>query len=454
MDNSGIYVGLDIGTTSIKVIVAEYVQGQMNVIGVGSERSDGMNRGVIVDIDKAAYAIKRAVESAERKANIKIHDVVAGVPANLLKIENCRGMIAISDSSREINNQDVISVANAASVHNLPPEQEVIDVLPDEFIVDGFDGIKDPRGMVGVRLEMNGTLLTGPKTIVHNLKRAIRQAGLNLVDVIVNPLALGKTVLNDGEQDFGTVILDLGAGQTTASVIHDHQLKYTYVEQEGGQFVTKDISVVLNTSLEDAEKLKVQYGYGWTADASSETFPVNIVGQNEPAAVSEEYLSEIIEARLEQIFTNIKKQLEAVGALDMPGGMVVTGGGAALPGVTDLIQDVFGMNVKIFVPDQMGLRHPGFSQSLALLNYEVSLSEVSILAKSAMVESSRVVPEQDDNYASSEDQSTNQTNYQQAQPERPIKETKRPKQPKQQTAQTSTQDRLASVRKWFSDFFD
>ena len=200
MDNSGIYVGLDIGTTSIKVIVAEYVQGQMNVIGVGSERSDGMNRGVIVDIDKAAYAIKRAVESAERKANIKIHDVVAGVPANLLKIENCRGMIAISDSSREINNQDVISVANAASVHNLPPEQEVIDVLPDEFIVDGFDGIKDPRGMVGVRLEMNGTLLTGPKTIVHNLKRAIRQAGLNLVDVIVNPLALGKTVLNDGEQ--------------------------------------------------------------------------------------------------------------------------------------------------------------------------------------------------------------------------------------------------------------
>ena len=130
-------------------------------------------------------------------------------------------MIAISDSSREINNQDVIEVSNAASVHNLPPEQEVVDVLPDEFIVDGFDGIKDPRGMVGVRLEMNGGLITGPKTIIHNLKSAVRQAGLNLVDVVVNPLALGKTILNDGEQDFGTITLDLGAGQSTVAVIHD-----------------------------------------------------------------------------------------------------------------------------------------------------------------------------------------------------------------------------------------
>ncbi|AEV95081.1 cell division protein FtsA [Pediococcus claussenii] len=463
MGNSGIYVGLDIGTTSIKVIVAEYVKGQMNVIGVGSERSDGMNRGVIVDIDKAAFAIRKAVESAERKANIQIQEVVAGIPANLLKIESCRGMIAISDSSREINNQDVINVSNAASLHNLPPEQEVVDVLPDEFIVDGFDGIKDPRGMVGVRLEMTGSLLTGPKTIIHNLKRAINQAGLDVIDVVVNPLALGKTILNDGEQDFGTIVMDLGAGQTTAAVIHDHYLKYTCVEQEGGQYITKDISVVLNTSLENAEKIKREYGYAMSSEASQDSFPVNVVGQNDPVAVSEEYLSEIIEARLEQTLDNVKERLASVGALEMPGGIVITGGGAALPGIVELVADVFGLNTKIYSPDQMGLRHPAFAQALSLLEYETNLSEVDILVKSAMVSTARVVPEQESNYSDeqhegssnavgttgrisqlfSRDRSSNDEKGTTAKPQE-TSETPKPK----------NSDRVDGFRKWFNDFFD
>lgn len=453
MDNSGIYVGLDIGTTSIKVIVAEYVKGQMNVIGVGREPSDGVNRGVIVDIDKASIAIKRAVESAERKANIQIHDVVAGIPANLLRIEPVRGMIAISDSSREIGNQDVVEVSNAASVHNLPPEQEVVDVLPDEFIVDGFDGIKDPRGMVGVRLEMNGGLITGPKTIIHNLKSAIRQAGLGLVDVVVSPLALGRTILNDGEQDFGTITLDLGAGQSTAAVIHDHHLKYTFVEQEGGQFVTKDISVVLNTSLDNAEQIKQQYGYAVADLASSDAFPVNVVGQNEPVAVTEKYLSEIIEARMEQILTNIKKQLEKVGALDMPGGVVITGGGAALPGIETLVERIFETNAKLYVPDQMGLRHPAFAQALAILNYEGRMSDVEILAKTAMVSSERTVSEtpQDDVV----DEKPKFKQRTKSSERRPESQQERPKPTtNNSSSSTANSNRFDGIKKWFSDFFD
>ena len=425
----------------------------MNVNGVGREPSDGVNRGVIVDIDKAAFAIKRAVESAERKANIQIHDVVAGIPANLLRIEPVRGMVAISDSSREIGNQDVIDVSNAASVHNLPPEQEVVDVLPDEFIVDGFDGIKDPRGMVGVRLEMNGGLITGPKTIIHNLKSAIRLAGLNLVDIIVNSLALGKTILNDGEQDFGTITLDLGAGQSTVAVIHDHHLKYTFVEQEGGQFVTKDISVVLNTSLENAEQIKQQYGYAVADQAGSDSFPVNVVGQNEPTAVTEEYLSEIIEARMEQILTNIKKQLEKAGALDMPGGIVITGGGAALPGIETLVERIFETNAKLYVPDQMGLRHPAFAQVLAILNYEGRMSDVEILAKNAMVSSERTVAETpQDNVVVDEKPKFKRP---QTTERRSENQQDRPK-PKNNSnpSDKATSNRFDGIKKWFSDFFD
>lgn len=171
MDTSGMYVGLDIGTTSIKVIVAEYLEGQLNVLGVGNERSAGLSRGVIVDIDKASEAIKRAVKTAEEKASIQIHDVIVGISANKLKIEPVSGMVAIGDQAREITDQDVRDVAAAAIIQNLPPEREIINLVPDEFIVDGFDGIKDPRSMVGVRLEMNGMLFTGPKTIVHNTKK-------------------------------------------------------------------------------------------------------------------------------------------------------------------------------------------------------------------------------------------------------------------------------------------
>lgn len=390
MDNSGIYVGLDIGTTSIKVIVAERVKGQMNVIGVGSARSNGLSRGVIVDIDKAAETIRSAVRQAEEKASIEIKKVIAGVPANLVKIERCRGMIAVADESKEINNEDVQNVAAAALVQSLPPEREVLDVIPDEFVVDGFDGIKDPRGMVGVRLEMHGTLFTGPKTIIHNTRKALEKAGLQIEQIVIAPLALSSLVLNDGEQDFGSIIIDMGGGQTTAAVIHDHQLKYTYVDQEGGQYITKDISVVLNTSIENAEKLKRDYGYADAQQASDdELFPVDVVGQSTPEQISEQYLAEIIEARLDQIFDKVKQHLDEIRALELPGGIVLTGGVAALPGITDLAAQRFGTRVRVFTPNQMGLRHPSFDEALAVIKYQAALSEVTLLVKSALTGDTR-----------------------------------------------------------------
>ncbi len=189
MGNSSIYVGIDIGTTSIKVIIAEYLKDQINIIGYGNTRSAGLNRGVIVDIDQVVKAIKEAVKQAEEKANIQISEVSVGVPANMLQIERCKGMIAIGNedgNSKEISDIDVRRVTEAALVQNLPPERDVIDIVTDEFIVDGFDGIKDPRGMVGVRLEMQGVMYTGPKTILHNTRKCIERAGLKVKDMIVD----------------------------------------------------------------------------------------------------------------------------------------------------------------------------------------------------------------------------------------------------------------------------
>jgi len=446
MDNSGMYVGLDIGTTSIKVIVAENVKGQMNVIGVGNERSNGVNRGVIVDIDKAAEAIQRAVRQAEEKASIEIHDVIVGIPANMLKIETCSGMIAIDDQSREITGRDVRNVAAAALIQSLPPEREVVDILADEFVVDGFDGIKDPRGMVGVRLELHGTLFTGPKTIMHNARKAVEQAGLHLRGTVINPLAQGMMVMNDGEQDFGTILIDLGGGQSTAAVIHDHQLKYIDVDQEGGQFITKDISVVLNTSLDSAEKLKRDYGYADSTQASDEDeFPVDVVGQSQPTPISEKYLAEIIEARLDQVFKRLRANLDKVQALELPGGIVLTGGVSALPGITELASDEFDTPVRVYIPDQMGLRHPSFTLALALVNYFGGLSEIDLLIKSALTGSTQLADETDEIRLREAAETASNEAPQQAAPS--ARQTKRPK-PK------AKKNRSEGFKKFFSDFFD
>ena len=379
------YVGLDIGTTSVKVVVAEYIDSQMNIIGVGNAKSEGINRGIIVDIDKTVQAIQRAVRQAEEKAGIQIKGVSVGLPANMLEVENCQGMIAVNGDSKEITDEDVRNVASAALVRSIPPERQIVSILPQDFTVDGFEGIKDPRGMIGVRLEMYGLLFTGPKTIIHNIRKCVENAGLIVNEMVITPLALTESILSDGEKDFGTIVIDMGGGQTTTAVMHDKQLKFTNLDQEGGEFVTKDISIVLNTSFNNAEALKINYGDAYPERTSpDEEFPVDVIGQSEPVKVDERYLSEIISARMEQIFNKAKDALDQIEALELPGGVVLTGGAASLPGVVDLAQEIFGVNVKLYVPNHMGLRNPVFTNVISIVDYSANLSEVYQLAKIAV----------------------------------------------------------------------
>ena len=384
MTRNGFFTGLDIGTSSIKVLVAELVNGEVNVIGVSNAKSKGVKDGIIVDIEAAATAIKSAISQAEEKAGISIKSVNVGLPANLLQVEPTQGMIPVTSDTKEITDQDVENVVKSALTKSMTPDREVITFIPEEFVVDGFQGIRDPRGMMGVRLEMRGILYTGPRTILHNLRKTVERVGVQVDNVIISPLAMVNTVLNEGEREFGATVIDMGGGQTTVATIRNQELQYTNVNQEGGDYVTKDISKVLRTSKKIAEGLKLNYGEAYPPLASKETFQVEVIGEVEPVEVTEEYLDEIISARLKHIFEQIKQDLERRHLLDLPGGIVLIGGNALLPGVVELAQEVFGVRVKLFVPNQVGIRNPAFAHVISLSEFAGSLTEVNILAQRAI----------------------------------------------------------------------
>ena len=384
MARDGFFTGLDIGTNSIKVLVAELRNGELNVIGVSNAKSKGVKDGVIVDIEAAATAIKSAISQAEEKAGISIKSVNVGLPGNLLQVEPTQGMIPVTSDTKEITDQDVENVVKSALTKSMTPDREVITFIPEEFIVDGFQGIRDPRGMMGVRLEMRGLLYTGPRTILHNLRKTVERSGVQVENIIISPLALVRSVLNEGEREFGATVIDMGAGQTTVATIRNQELQFTNILQEGGDYVTKDISKVLKTSQKLAEGLKLNYGEAYPSLASNETFQVEVIGEVEPVEVTEIYLAEIISARIKHIFEQIKQELERRHLLDLPGGIVLIGGNAILPGIVELAQEVFGVGVKLYVPNQVGIRNPAFAHVISLSEFAGQLTEVNLLAQRAV----------------------------------------------------------------------
>ncbi|EFR43952.1 cell division protein FtsA [Streptococcus pseudoporcinus] len=385
MARNGFFTGLDIGTSSIKVLVAEFISGEMNVIGVSNVPSTGVKDGIIIDIEAAAVAIKTAVEQAEEKAGMAIDKINVGLPANLLQIEPTQGMIPVPSESKEIKDEDVDSVVKSALTKSITPEREVISLVPEEFIVDGFQGIRDPRGMMGIRLEMRGLIYTGPSTILHNLRKTVERAGIKVENIIITPLAMARSVLNEGEREFGATVIDMGGGQTTVASMRAQELQYTNIYSEGGDYITKDISKVLKTSMSIAEALKFNFGQANVNEASlTETVNVDVVGSDEPVEVTERYLSEIISARIRHILDRVKQDLDRGRLLELPGGIVLIGGGAIVPGVVDIAQEIFGTNVKLYVPNQVGIRNPMFANVISLVEYVGKMSEVDVLAQGAV----------------------------------------------------------------------
>ncbi len=370
MSQSELYVSLDIGSSSIKVLIGEVDGETLHVIGVGNVQSAGVRRGTIIDIDATVDSIQKAVDQAERMTGMKIHEVVLGIPANGVSLQKVKGVVAINSENREITDDDLHRVMESAQVMSVPPEREIVNIIPTQFIVDDYGEITDPRGMIGVRLEMDGTLITTSKTVVHNILRCVERAGLSIREIYLQPLAAGTFALSEDEKDHGTAFIDIGGGSTTISIFGDQQFMATGVLPIGGDHVTKDLSIILKTPTEQARKIKHKYGHAFYDDASDdELFEVPVIGAESKDQYSQRYISEIIGVRLEELFELILEELYRMGVKDLPGGIVLTGGITKIEGILQLARHVLKSRVRIHTPEYIGVREPMYSTAVGLIKY-------------------------------------------------------------------------------------
>lgn len=363
-------VSLDIGTADIKVVIGEVLNDSLNIIGVGTAKSNGMKKGAIVDIDRTVHSIRSAVEQAERMVGMKIERVVVGINGNHIQLQPCHGVVAVQSENREISDEDITRVIDGAQVISIPPEREIIDVIPKQFIVDGLDEITDPRGMIGVRLEMEGTIITCSKTVLHNILKCVEGADLQISDICLQPLAAGTIALSKDEKSLGIALIDIGGGCSTVSIFENDHLSATSVVPLGGDNITKDISIGFRTSTEEAEDIKLNYGHAFYDHAlEDEAFEVAVIGSNTKAKYNQLELSDMIEARVEEIYAFAEREIRRMGYRDLPGGYVLTGGSMKMPGTLDLAQDIFNSNVRIAIPDYIGVREPQYTAAVGILQF-------------------------------------------------------------------------------------
>ncbi|MFH1898719.1 MAG: cell division protein FtsA [Candidatus Desantisbacteria bacterium] len=344
-------VGLDIGTTKICAIIGEMDEDRMEIIGVGTAPSHGLKKGVVVNIDSTIKSIENAVSEAELMAGVEISSVYAGIAGSHIKGINSHGVIAIS-RGREVTAADMERVIDAAKAVSIPLDREIIHVLPQQFIIDGQDGIKEPIGMSGTRLEVEIHIVTGAVTSAQNIVKCVNRSGFEVDDLVLEPLAASYAVLTDDEKDLGVVLVDIGGGTTDIGIFIDGSIWHTSVLSIGGDNVTKDISVGLRTPVVDAEKIKITYGCASPSLVKDdEMIEIPSVGERRSKTLPRQVLSEIIEPRMEEIFSLINQEIRMTGYENMiASGIVLTGGAAMLKGSAELAEKIFDLPVRIGVP--------------------------------------------------------------------------------------------------------
>ena len=377
MSRKEFIAGLDIGTTKTCCVLADVDvdTGSVDVIGVGLTPSDGLRKGVVVDLDATTDAIRTAVDKAQRMAgNVSIRSVVVGVTGEHISSLNSRGVIAITSTDREVSASDVDRVVEASKVIVLPPEREIIHSIPRGFTLDGQDGVTDPVGMSGTRLEVETHIVTGASTFLDNLAKCVHRAGLAIHVTVLEPIATSESAVMAAEKDLGVALADIGGGTTDVAVFTNGEIYYTAVLPVGGIHVTNDIAVGLRAAAEEAERAKIDQGCA-TADAVEEnqTFEITSLGADGPRELPRKILAKIIEPRMQEIFQMVREELMKSGYLEMlPAGTVLTGGGAMLPATTDLAEKILGMPVRLGLPRDVGglqdtVQSPIYTTSVGLV---------------------------------------------------------------------------------------
>ncbi|TFH00922.1 MAG: cell division protein FtsA, partial [Calditrichales bacterium] len=350
MSDERVFVGLDIGTTKIAAVVARLDEyNTLNIAGVGTSPSHGLRRGVVINIEKTVQSITKALEQAQLMSGCHIENIYAGIAGDHIRSINSKGVIAVSGKDKIITQNDINRVVDAAKAIALPMDREIIHILPQEFIVDDQDGIKNPIGMAGTRLECEVHIVTASSAAVHNIANCVKQAGYNVEEIVLEPYASSLAVLNIDELDLGVAIMDMGGGTTDIAVFLDGSIRFTSVLGLGGEHVTNDLSHGLRTPMDQAEEIKKKHGCALQGMVSEdELVVVKGIHGRAPREIARSVLSAIIEPRMEEIFTLALKELEKSDVYDsLAAGVVLTGGGSLLPGTAELAERVMGIPAKI-----------------------------------------------------------------------------------------------------------
>jgi cell division protein FtsA len=351
--DSEIIVGLDIGTTKVCAVVASTDEtGKFNILGVGRSLSDGLTRGVVTNIDKTVRSIQSAIAEAESRSGIKIQSVIVGIAGEHIQSFQSRGVIAISGLENEISQADVNRLIEDTKRVALPADRKIIHVIPQEFIIDGQDGVSDPVGMSGVRLEANVHIITGLVTAAQNIYKCVQRAGLQIGDMVLEPLASSYSVLDEEEKEVGIALLDVGGGTTDLAVFEDRTIRYTAVIPIAGNQVTNDIRKGLGVLTEQAEKLKCQHGFAYLPSVlDDEPIIIPGIGGRPPLEIDKKLLAQIIQPRMEEIFEIAAMEIKRSGySRHLSAGVVLTGGGSLIKGASELAREVLGLPVKIGIP--------------------------------------------------------------------------------------------------------
>jgi len=372
--NENIIVGLDVGTTKICAVVGEVSGRNINIIGIGTHPSIGLRKGVVVNIESTVDSIKKAIEEAELMAGCEISSVYAGIAGGHITGFNSRGIIAIKGP--EITETDVERVIDAARAVAIPMDREVIHVLPQEFIVDDQTGIQNSVGMAGVRLEAKIHIVTGAVTSAHNIVKCCNRSGLDVCDIVLEALASGEAVLTEEERELGAALVDLGGGTSDLAVFSGNNIRHTFVLALGGNNITNDIAVGLRAPVAEAEKIKKKFGTCVLDRISGdETIEVPGMGGRDPRKLPRQILGEILEPRMEEIFTLLHRELYRAGMENLiTSGVVLTGGSALLDGSTDVAESIFNLPTRLGKPRGIGglvdvVNNPMYATGVGLVLY-------------------------------------------------------------------------------------
>jgi cell division protein FtsA len=372
-DTRNLLVALDVGTSKIVTLVAEITpEHTLNLIGMGSHPSRGLKKGVVVNIESTVNAIQRSLEEAELMADAKIKEVITAIAGSHIKSFNSHGMVAIKD--KEVQQYDIDRVIETARAVNIPVEQQVLHILEQEFIIDGQGSVRQPLGMSGMRLEVKVHIVTGAVSAAQNIMKCVRRCGLEVHDLMLQPLASSDAVLLDDEKELGVCLVDVGGGTTDIAVFTDGAIRHTSVIPIAGDQITNDIAMALRTPTKDAEELKIQHGVALRQLASTtEMIEVPGVGERGPRELSRQTLAEVIEPRVEELYSLIQRELRSSGLEELlSSGIVLTGGSSLMRGMVELGEEVFHMPVRVGVPNYTGalsevVRNPRYATAVGLL---------------------------------------------------------------------------------------